>query len=86
MEWEAYSYFEPFGSPTDDERARMVNQLLWYGNFKGDISDVMLFDRDPEETARILAREVASISLEDKIHALFGPLAARVASDEPVVA
>jgi hypothetical protein len=47
---------------------------------------VMLFDRDPEETARIIAREAASISLEDKIHALFGPLAARVASDEPVVA
>lgn len=73
-EWEAYSYFEPFGSPVADERARIVNQLLWYANFKGDINDVMLFDRDPEETARINAKIEASITLEDKINAFFSSL------------
>lgn len=82
-EWEAYHYFEPFGPPTDDQRARIVNQLLWYGSgkFKGDPDDRMLFDRDPEETARLAAKAEASITLEDKVHALFGPMAVTV--EEP---
>lgn len=71
-EWEAYSYFEPFGSPAADERARALNQIMWYGQgFKNDIPDLMLFDRDPEETARINAKLESAISLEDKVNAFF---------------
>lgn len=80
-EWEAFYHFEPWGAPADDGRAELLANVLWYPNYKGD--PPVFFDRDWEETARLEAKRLASITLEDKVHALFAPMAVNAAGEPP---
>jgi hypothetical protein len=70
-EWEAYYQLEPFGSPADDDRWRMLYSLYFSVNAKPGTEHPDWLDRDPEETLR----RRASITMEDKMEAFFGSLA-----------
>lgn len=71
-EWEAFHYFEPFGSPVEDQRTETLATLTWYaGNFKGDPPE--FFDRDWQEKARLRAEAEAALTLEDKLIAFLEP-------------
>jgi hypothetical protein len=70
LEWEAYSCCEPFGSPVEDERARISSQLFYSANSQKGTPVPDFFDRDPEETARARAILEAD-QLEDNLESFF---------------
>ncbi|WP_294196530.1 hypothetical protein [uncultured Sphingomonas sp.] len=69
-EWIAFHSLEPFGSPVEDERARVSNTLFAHANFK-EVPEWCLFDRDPEETARLKAKHTQ----DDALLAFFNSIA-----------
>ena len=69
-DWKTYYSFEPWGSPTDDERFRRIYQLQWYGagrSFEGDLPEYFILDRDPEETESRRIEAEASIDPVDDL-------------------
>ena len=68
-EWEAYHFFEPFGSPAEDDRTRLLLEMEWYKRTEKEAPHFL--DRDPEETARLEAKRAAAITLEARIAAAF---------------
>ena len=79
-EWEAFHYFEPWGTPATDDRWSILYDLTYRAHFQHKGEHVDWLDRDPEETARIRAKAEAAVSLEDKFDAFFAPIAV---SEEP---
>lgn len=81
-EWEAFNYFEPIGSPAEDDRWRQLYSLYFSANTKPGTTMPDWLDHDPTETARL--REVAqsSVKLEDKLMAFINAVAV-YAEDEP---
>lgn len=68
-EWEAYHFFEPFGSPAEDDRWRQMYSLYYSANAKPGTEMPDWLDRDPDETARIRAANAKVATLEDKLMA-----------------
>ena len=75
-DWEAYHYFEPWGTPAEDDRWRIFYELMFKANFKGEEPNWL--DRDPEMTWRKRRAEEAKLSLADKLDAFFGARAIEV--------
>lgn len=63
QEWIAYYGFEPFGSPVEDQRARVSNQLFFDVNYEGEPPSTILFERDTEEADRIRAETKRQVEL-----------------------
>jgi len=80
-EWEAFHYFEPWGSPAADDRTAVISSLIWSANSSKPVP--RFFDRDPEETARKAAKEGAAMTLEAKLAAFFAPRAVAASGEPP---
>lgn len=79
-EWEAFHYFEPWGTPATDDRWSILYTLTHRAHFQHNNEDIPWLDRDPQETARLREIAEAAVSLEDKFDAFFAPIAV---SEEP---
>ncbi len=82
-EWEVYHFFEPFGPPADDDRWSILYHLTHAAHFEQKGEPIDWLNRDPEETARRKAKEAASITLEDRINAVFAGFEVIEADPEP---
>lgn len=82
LEWEAFHFFEPFGTPAEDDRWSILYTLTHSAHFKQTGQATKWLDRDPEETARLAAKAHEAMTLEDKVLSFFAGIAA-IEEDPP---
>jgi len=71
-EYEAFYQLEPFGTPAEDDRWRLLYMLTHKAHFdQKNVDHSVWLDRDPEETARLRAQAEAALTVEDRIEMFF---------------